>query len=63
MINTARDAVRLAADIGADNVLIHLDTYDMNIEEDDFVRPDGTDLAEHARQFIAEQLFLSSPAA
>lgn len=133
VINTARDALRLADDIGADNVLIHLDTYHMNIEEDDFVRPvhevgdrlgyvhigenhrgylgsghldfapffraladvgytgpitfesfssavvarglsndlavwrnlwtDGVDLAEHARQFIAEQLFLSSPAA
>jgi D-psicose/D-tagatose/L-ribulose 3-epimerase len=39
VINTARDALRLADDIGADNVLIHLDTYHMNIEEDDFVRP------------------------
>jgi D-psicose/D-tagatose/L-ribulose 3-epimerase len=39
VINTARDALRLADDIGEDNVLIHLDTYHMNIEEDDFVRP------------------------
>jgi D-psicose/D-tagatose/L-ribulose 3-epimerase len=39
VINTAHDALRLADDIGADNVLIHLDTYHMNIEEDDFVRP------------------------
>ena len=39
VINTAQDALRLADDIGADNVLIHLDTYHMNIEEDDFVRP------------------------
>ncbi|MCU1700998.1 MAG: xylose isomerase protein [Mycobacterium sp.] len=39
VINTAADALRLADDIGADNVLIHLDTYHMNIEEDDFVRP------------------------
>jgi D-psicose/D-tagatose/L-ribulose 3-epimerase len=39
VINTASDALRLADDIGADNVLIHLDTYHMNIEEDDFVRP------------------------
>lgn len=39
VINTARDALRLADDIGADNVRIHLDTYHMNIEEDDFVRP------------------------
>ena len=39
VINTAADALRLADDIGADNVVIHLDTYHMNIEEDDFVRP------------------------
>ena len=39
VINTAGDALRLADDIGEDNVLIHLDTYHMNIEEDDFVRP------------------------
>ena len=39
VINTAADALRLADDIGHDNVLIHLDTYHMNIEEDDFVRP------------------------
>ncbi|PZG48003.1 epimerase [Spongiactinospora gelatinilytica] len=39
VVNTARDALRLADDIGADNVLIHLDTYHMNIEEDDLVRP------------------------
>jgi D-psicose/D-tagatose/L-ribulose 3-epimerase len=39
VINTAHDALRLADDIGADNVLIHLDTYHMNIEEDDLVRP------------------------
>ncbi|MBR22035.1 MAG: epimerase [Leifsonia sp.] len=39
VINTAADALRLADDIGEDNVLIHLDTYHMNIEEDDFVRP------------------------
>lgn len=39
VINTAADALRLADDIGYDNVLIHLDTYHMNIEEDDFVRP------------------------
>lgn len=133
VINTAADALRLADDIGADNVLIHLDTYHMNIEEDDFVRPvhecgdrlgyvhigenhrgylgsghldfssffralgdinyagpitfesfssavvarglsndlaiwrnlwtDGEDLARHARNFIGEQLFVSSVAA
>lgn len=39
VINTAADALRLADDIGFDNVLIHLDIYHMNIEEDDFVRP------------------------
>ncbi|WP_113704851.1 sugar phosphate isomerase/epimerase family protein [Nonomuraea lactucae] len=39
VVNTARDALRLADDIGEDNVLIHLDTYHMNIEEDDLVRP------------------------
>lgn len=39
VINTAADALRLADDIGHDNVLIHLDTYHMNIEEDDLTRP------------------------
>lgn len=39
VVNTAHDALRLADDIGADNVMIHLDTYHMNIEEDDFVAP------------------------
>lgn len=39
VINTAADALRLADDIGYDNVLIHLDTYHMNIEEDDLSRP------------------------
>ena len=39
VINTARDALRLADDIGEDNVLIHLDTYHMNIEENDLVTP------------------------
>jgi len=39
VINTAADALRLADAIGRDNVLVHLDTYHMNIEEDDFVRP------------------------
>lgn len=39
VVNTAVDALRLADDIGADNVLIHLDTYHMNIEETDMVRP------------------------
>lgn len=39
VINTAHDALALADDIGEDNVLIHLDTYHMNIEEADYVRP------------------------
>lgn len=39
VVNTARDALVLADDIGADNVMVHLDTYHMNIEEDDLVRP------------------------
>ncbi|HCB59614.1 MAG TPA: epimerase [Arthrobacter bacterium] len=39
VINTASQALTLADDIGEDNVLIHLDSYHMNIEEDDFVRP------------------------
>ncbi len=39
VINTAQQALALADDIGADNVRIHLDTYHMNIEEDDLVRP------------------------
>lgn len=39
VINTAAQALRLADDIGHDNVLIHLDSYHMNIEEDDFVTP------------------------
>jgi D-psicose/D-tagatose/L-ribulose 3-epimerase len=39
VVNTARDCLRLADDIGADNVLIHLDTYHMNIEENDLVAP------------------------
>lgn len=39
VVNTARQALILADDIGADNVRIHLDTYHMNIEEDDLVRP------------------------
>jgi D-psicose/D-tagatose/L-ribulose 3-epimerase len=39
VVNTARDALRLADDIGEDNVRIHLDSYHMNIEETDFVRP------------------------
>lgn len=39
VVNTAADALALADDIGADNVVIHLDSYHMNIEEDDLTRP------------------------
>lgn len=39
VVNTAADALRLADDIGHDNVVVHLDTYHMNIEEDDLSRP------------------------
>ncbi|MBB2987350.1 sugar phosphate isomerase/epimerase family protein [Terracoccus luteus] len=39
VVNTARDALALADDIGSDNVMVHLDIYHMNIEEDDFVQP------------------------
>lgn len=39
VVNTAHDALALADDIAADNVMIHLDTYHMNIEENDFVSP------------------------
>jgi D-psicose/D-tagatose/L-ribulose 3-epimerase len=39
VVNTARQALVLAEDIGEDNVLLHLDTYHMNIEEDDLARP------------------------
>jgi D-psicose/D-tagatose/L-ribulose 3-epimerase len=39
VVNTARDCLRLADDIGADNVVIHLDAYHMNVEEDDLVAP------------------------
>jgi D-psicose/D-tagatose/L-ribulose 3-epimerase len=39
VVNTAHDALVLADDIGADNVMVHLDSYHMNIEEDDLVSP------------------------
>nr|WP_210258704.1 MULTISPECIES: sugar phosphate isomerase/epimerase family protein [unclassified Devosia] len=37
LINTAADAVRLIEAIGADNVKVDLDTFHMNIEEDDMM--------------------------
>lgn len=39
VVNTARQALAFANDVGEDNVVIHLDSYHMNIEEDDLVRP------------------------
>ncbi len=39
VVNTAHDALLLADDVGSDNVFIHLDSYHMNIEEDDFDGP------------------------
>jgi D-psicose/D-tagatose/L-ribulose 3-epimerase len=41
LVNTAAQAVELADMIGEDNVGIHLDTYHMNIEEEDFETPVG----------------------
>jgi D-psicose/D-tagatose/L-ribulose 3-epimerase len=35
LINTAAQALELAGEIGAGNVVVHLDSYHMNIEEDD----------------------------
>lgn len=39
LINTAASAMRMVDEIGRDNVVIHLDTYHMNIEEGDFAGP------------------------
>jgi len=39
LVNTAQQCLGLIDEIGADNVVVHLDTYHMNIEEQDFVRP------------------------
>ncbi|MBD3008068.1 MULTISPECIES: sugar phosphate isomerase/epimerase [unclassified Streptomyces] len=39
LVNTARQALELIDEIGAANVVVHLDTYHMNIEEQDFARP------------------------
>ncbi|KAK9790359.1 hypothetical protein WJX73_006466 [Symbiochloris irregularis] len=33
ILNTAAQAMDMVADVGADNVVVHLDTYHMNIEE------------------------------
>jgi D-psicose/D-tagatose/L-ribulose 3-epimerase len=39
LVNTTRQALTLIDDIGAENVMVHLDTYHMNIEEGDLARP------------------------
>lgn len=39
LLNTTRQALALITDVGADNLLVHLDTYHMNIEEADFTTP------------------------
>ena len=39
VINTARQALALIDEVGAKNLVVHLDTYHMNIEEVDFVQP------------------------
>lgn len=39
VVNTTEQALAFIDDVGADNVVVHLDTYHMNIEEDDLVRP------------------------
>ncbi|REC93950.1 sugar phosphate isomerase/epimerase family protein [Kushneria indalinina] len=39
VINTAGQALSLIDEIGRDNLCVHLDTYHMNIEEADLVRP------------------------
>ena len=36
LLNTVEQALSVVEKIGEDNVFIHLDTYHMNIEEDDF---------------------------
>jgi D-psicose/D-tagatose/L-ribulose 3-epimerase len=36
MINTAEQAMSFIGDVGADNLVVHLDAYHMNIEERDF---------------------------
>lgn len=39
LLNTAEQTLRLIDDIGEDNVVVHLDTYHMNIEEANFRTP------------------------
>ncbi|RCV47878.1 sugar phosphate isomerase/epimerase family protein [Marinitenerispora sediminis] len=39
VLNTTEQALAFRAEVGADNVVLHLDTYHMNIEEPDFAEP------------------------
>jgi D-psicose/D-tagatose/L-ribulose 3-epimerase len=39
LVNTGRQGLAFVQDVGHDNVTVHLDTYHMNIEEDDLVKP------------------------
>ena len=39
LLNTASQALRMLDDVDAPNVVVHLDTYHMNIEEPDFMQP------------------------
>lgn len=39
LLNTAEQALALLDEVGADNLVVHLDTYHMNIEERDFATP------------------------
>ena len=39
LLNTASQALGMLDEIGAPNVVVHLDTYHMNIEECDFMQP------------------------
>lgn len=39
LVNTAEQALELADDIGAENVVVHLDAYHMNIEEQNLADP------------------------
>jgi D-psicose/D-tagatose/L-ribulose 3-epimerase len=39
LLNTAEQALALLDEVGAPNLVVHLDTYHMNIEEQDFATP------------------------
>ena len=39
LINTAEQALRMIDEIGEPDVVVHLDTYQMNIEEEDYRKP------------------------